>query len=551
MDFSLWWFLAWIVIVLYGMDLLEEAIKEFSGETLKKWLKKFANTPLKSLFSWSVLGAILQSSAVTILIIMAFASAWYISLPSAIWATMGANVGSTALWILVVYIWFSFSIASFSLGMIAIWGILYKFISYLTWKRVWKIILSFGFLFFGISLLKDSVWALAAWVDFSIFSHIPLIWWFGIWLVLTMIMQSSWAMSIITLWALHWWVVTFPQSIAIIAGANIGTCITPLFAAIKWAAEKKQVAVSHIVYNVFASTLVMIFILPISDIMQNIYNFSQPWAQETALAMYQLIYNVIASFIFMPFIKPLAKFLEKIFPDKTTTYVLGIDKIWMTEVDIALPVIKDDAIMLLKKIFKFNLHHLRIDQKKVLDDDVMLEDKIKWEYKSSKDHLMADYNTCKNIEEDLLTYILKLMTWSSISQKSAKKLQSLYYSVERMMYAGKAWKDVYNSSTVLFDADSDFIDLRLEQLRKNMAALYAIISDIIDKTDIEKNYNMVEDVTELIKEDNKKFLADVGEYIEKNQLEEWLLADLFHLSQAYERSNDAIVDALEVLFIKS
>lgn len=550
MNFSIRAFLAWIVLVLYGMDLMEISIKDFSWDSLKKWLKKVANNSFKGLVSWSVLGAILQSSAVTILIIMTFASAWFIPLSSAIGAVVGANVWSTLLWILVVYVGFSFNIGALSLVFVAIWGMVYKFFSSNKRKNAWKLVFAFWLLFYGISILKDSVGIFATGIDLTMFSNVPLVWWFLIGIVFTAILQSSGAMSIITLWALHWWLLSFPQGMAIIAGANIGTCITPFIASLKGAHEKKQVAWSHIVYNIFASLLVMIFIQPLSTLIPKIYDFSQPWSQETALAMYQTFYNIAASILFFPFINSLAKFLEKIIPDKKLDYELGINKIGLTEVDIALPVLRSDIIMLLKKIFKFNVFHLRIDQKALLDETIPLENKMELEFVLEQEILMDDYNTCKIIEEDILTYILKIMRQDLIKEAQMKQLQDLYFCVERMMYAAKARKDAQHAATVIFETDNQFVVSRLKQLKKNMVTLYYMISEIIDKINVEKNYLGIESITEMIKNDNKKFLSDVWNYIEKNELEEGLLSELLHFSQAYERSNDAIVDAIEALFLK-
>ena len=118
------------------------------------------------------------------------------------------------------------------------------------------------------------------------------------------------------------------------------------------------------------------------------------------------------------------------------------------------------------------------------------------------------------------------------------------------MYAAKARKDAQHAATVIFETDNQFVVSRLKQLKKNMVTLYYMISEIIDKINVEKNYLGIESITEMIKNDNKKFLSDVWNYIEKNELEEGLLSELLHFSQAYERSNDAIVDAIEALFLK-
>lgn len=92
MEFSLWTFLAGLAIVLFGMEVLEDTIKSASAESLKRWLKTFANTPLKAIFSGFGITSILQSSSVVSLIILAFVGAGLLTLPNAIGAIVGANV---------------------------------------------------------------------------------------------------------------------------------------------------------------------------------------------------------------------------------------------------------------------------------------------------------------------------------------------------------------------------------------------------------------------------------------------------------------------------
>lgn len=86
------------------MELLEDTIHDLSGAALKKRLKKLAKTPLQAIFSSFGVTTVLQSSSVTSLMILAFAGAGLLTLPSAIGAIIGANVGSTMLGVLVVYV---------------------------------------------------------------------------------------------------------------------------------------------------------------------------------------------------------------------------------------------------------------------------------------------------------------------------------------------------------------------------------------------------------------------------------------------------------------
>jgi hypothetical protein len=56
----------------------------------------------------------------------------------------------------------------------------------------------------------------------------------------------------------------------------------------------------------------------------------------------------------------------------------------------------------MKKIFKFNLHHLGIDQKILLDPMYTISEKYYAEYTLEEDKFVEDYEILKTIEEALL-----------------------------------------------------------------------------------------------------------------------------------------------------
>lgn len=548
MDFSIWNFLAWLAIVLFGMEVLEDTIKSVSAESLKKWLKTFANTPLKAIFSGFGITAILQSSSVVSLIILAFVWAGLLSLPNAIWAIIWANVWSTILGVIVLGIWFSFNISSFALTMIAVGGLVNKFFHNIILKNIGKIVLSFWFLFYWLGILRDAVDVFSSSIDLAQYSYIWWGWWFLIGIVVTAILHSSGAMSIITLAALHGGIIDFPQGMMIIAGANIGTCVTAIWWAMWWSAQKKQVAAAHVIFNVISGVLVLIFGQPLTWIFQELFSF--PGQAVTALAIFQLIYNIIWAILFYPFIYPLSKFLQRRIHEEKPDYTLGVSTLELTDIDIAIPVLQNDVIMLLKKIFKFNVHHLRIDQKKLLQKDISFDTKVSLEYILNHEALSEDYHVMKVIEESILGFILKAMHQPTISKESLKKLQDLYEATERMIYAAKAWKDIENNTIALFQSDNIFIKNRLQELKKHMVELYVTIADIIDNTDVYKKYDTVVNIINTIKSDNIIFVQKISEYIMNNNLDQQLLTSLFHVSQANERSNDAIVDALKKIFVQ-
>lgn len=95
--------------------------------------------------------------------------------------------------------------------------------------------------------------------------------------------------------------------------------------------------------------------------------------------------------------------------------------------------------MLIKKVFKFNVHHLRIDQKALLKDEIDFDTKTQLEYVLSHNALSEDYQNLKTIEEELLTYILKALNQPNLSKENIQALHLQSNAIERILYAAKAW----------------------------------------------------------------------------------------------------------------
>ena len=99
-----------------------------------------------------------------------------------------------------------------------------------------------------------------------------------------------------------------------------------------------------------------------------------------------------------PFIGSIARTFERYASKDVSDYQL-ISIAEPKDYEIAL---KKDLNIFLKKIYKFNVHHLDIDQKILLDDEYTLAEKQYASYHLTNDQLDEDYDILKNIEEALL-----------------------------------------------------------------------------------------------------------------------------------------------------
>jgi len=127
--------------------------------------------------------------------------------------------------------------------------------------------------------------------------------------VVTAIIQSSSAMTAMTMSMMLYQNLPLTFGIAIILGSNIGTCVTAILASIGGSNEGKQVATAHILLNFLGVIIFYPFIQQFSDLIQMLTAY--PPAQ---IAHAQLIFNLTSSLAVLPFVKLFAKLTLLIAP---------------------------------------------------------------------------------------------------------------------------------------------------------------------------------------------------------------------------------------------
>jgi len=115
-------------------------------------------------------------------------------------------------------------------------------------------------LFLGLGYMKDSMMSLATMVDFSQYINFSVFFYFFVGFVVTLIMQSSTATIVLVLTAASSGIIGYHMGIPLIMGAFLGTTITAVLGAIGPNPLKKQVAFSHVFFNLFSVILGFIFL---------------------------------------------------------------------------------------------------------------------------------------------------------------------------------------------------------------------------------------------------------------------------------------------------
>lgn len=288
-------FILCIGIFILGMNIIRIGLFNLSADKLKNWLIKLTSTPFKGMLTGTFITALLQSSTAVMVIMIGLISAKIMTFPQAIGIILGTNIGTTFKTELITFhidqaivpLAISGTLCLFlknrkarSVGML-LFGIAAVFTAMKGFERLADPLTSVSFVHKGLLSLNQS-------------KTLSLLLGAG----LTVIIQSSTAMTGIAMGFLAAGLLRIDSAIAIVLGANIGTCITAVIASIGAGQEAKLAAYTHVWLNVFG---VLLF-LPLIPLLTYLAPFLSS-AKDVQLAHISVIFNVVTSLVVLPFAK--------------------------------------------------------------------------------------------------------------------------------------------------------------------------------------------------------------------------------------------------------
>ncbi|NNL17519.1 MAG: Na/Pi cotransporter family protein [Boseongicola sp.] len=306
---------AGVAIFLFGMLMLEDGFRLFSGGFLEKTLEKVTDSVPKSLGFGIITTTIMQSSSLVSIITISFLSAGLISLIAGVGIIFGANIGTTTGAWLVAGFGLKVKISAFALPMLAI-AIVLVFQKNKYWRGAGLVLAGLGFLFLGIHHMKEGFEAFKDQFDltrFALTGLLGLLVYTMIGTAATVVMQSSHATMTLIITALAAGQISYENALALAIGANIGTTITAIIGSLTANFQGRRLALAHLVFNVITAGVALIFITPIRMAVDVISSGVGIPADDFTLklAVFHTIFNTLGVVIMLPFLKRLIGFLER------------------------------------------------------------------------------------------------------------------------------------------------------------------------------------------------------------------------------------------------
>jgi len=316
---------AGLALFLFGMQCLEEGLRDLAGSHLEQLLARSTATPFKGLLFGMGGTMLLQSSTLVSLLTIAFISTGLIKLAGGVAILLGANLGATSgIWLLAMA-GQNLSLSPLALPLL-VFGVLASFTGD-KGKAAGRVVLGIAFIFLGIDQLKagfssfDDGLDMSAWQAGGVLGQLTFV---AIGMLATVVLQSSHATLMLTLAALAGGQLELSQSLAIAIGAKVGSSVTTAFVgSLGGNRGGQRLALAHVVFNVLTALVALVLLLPLGWLVQWLVTpFGLGDNALIQLALFHTLFNGMGVLLFWPWQPQLVRQLERWLPDRAEPLVL-------------------------------------------------------------------------------------------------------------------------------------------------------------------------------------------------------------------------------------
>lgn len=300
-----------LVLFLYGVIQLSGVLKGAFGDTARALIRRYTRNLYWGMLVGTLLTISLGSSSAVIILVIVLVNARALKLKHVFGIVMGANIGTT------------FSSQVFSLDIMKyaavplILGLLLQMIGNEDkQKRLGKILLYMGMLFFGLFVMEQSVAPLresevfAAWIAGIENNALK-----GALLggLITLVIQSSSGTVGMAIVLGKQQLLSLAGGIAIMIGAELGTCSDTLLATIKGSRQGLKTGLFHLFFNLTTILLGLVFFDPFVWLVDWV-----AWNDNLGrnIANAHVLFNVLGVLLFIPLVPLTERILNALLPDK-------------------------------------------------------------------------------------------------------------------------------------------------------------------------------------------------------------------------------------------
>ena len=247
-------------LFLLGMKQMSDGLEKAAGAKMRSILEAVTTNRILGTLVGILFCAVIQSSSATTVMVVSFVNAGMMTLYQAAGVIMGANIGTTVTSQLV-----SFNLSAYAPVFLFVGVLMTQFVKNDRVKKIGEVVLGFGVLFMGLSVMSGSMSSLK---DSPQVANLlggltsPIL---GVLMgtVITAIIQSSSVTVSIVLLMAQQGLLELPICFYIILGCNIGACMSAMLASLSGKKDAKRAALIHLFFNIIG-TIIMYIVLTVA-----------------------------------------------------------------------------------------------------------------------------------------------------------------------------------------------------------------------------------------------------------------------------------------------
>ena len=299
-------------LFLFGMTIMSSGLKSACGNNLQNILEKATKNKVIAVLVGIGMTMLIQSSSATDVMVIGFVNSAMMSLSQAIGVIMGANIGTTITAQIT-----AFNLSAYAPLILFVGAVMFLFIAKKLIKYIGEILMGFGMLFFGISVMKSAIVPLSETKGFIHFisglSNPFLAILFGV--AFTALLQSSSSSTVIFQAFAIQGMLEYHTAVYLVIGAAIGSVTPNLLASLTTNRNGKRTALLNLIFNIIRACILVLIINLIPGVLDLIQSLS-PEDVGRQIANTHTIFAITAVLIELPFTGYIIKLAEKIIPVK-------------------------------------------------------------------------------------------------------------------------------------------------------------------------------------------------------------------------------------------
>ncbi|HNT29551.1 MAG TPA: Na/Pi cotransporter family protein [bacterium] len=309
-----------LALFLYGVKTLSAGMEKLTGTQIQRWMDRMTGTPAKGAVFGMVATALVQSSSLVMVTMIGLINAKIMTLTQVISVMLGQEIGTTVTAQMV-----AFKVGNLSFFLLALGFVLIEWNPRQKGREWGEILFGMGLIFLGMNLMSSSLAVVTKTPAIAeLLARLGQNLFLGILagMVATAVVQSSSAITCLVVAMGMNQAISLSGAVALLLGANIGTCVTGFLASMRLSRVARQASIAQILINLIGVLAILPFI---PWFLALVARTSTDLPRQIANA--HTIFNVLVSIALFPFIAVIARLTRLIVPDekevqsKLATYI--------------------------------------------------------------------------------------------------------------------------------------------------------------------------------------------------------------------------------------